>query len=69
MPYQIYPPQSAKKLPLELHLHGTDKEGIDNQVQLYKGQRIGWNYFASDDIQAIQKAVMLASQTPDTIRC
>ncbi len=68
LPYQIYHPQSAEKLPLVIHLHGTGEAGIDNQAQLYKGQHIGPDYFTNDDIQAIQKAIVLAPQTPDAIR-
>ncbi len=68
LPYQVFYPQSQKKLPLIIHLHGTGEAGHDNQAQLYTGQRIGPDYFASDDIQAIQKAIVLAPQTPENTR-
>lgn len=68
LPYQIYHPQDAEKLPLVIHLHGTGEAGFDNQAQLYAGQHIGPDYFASEDIQAIQKAIVLAPQTPENIR-
>ena len=68
LPYQIYHPKSKEKLPLIIHLHGTGEAGIDNKAQLYKGKNIGPDYFASPKIQAIQKAIVLAPQTPAEIR-
>ncbi|HIF6163851.1 TPA: prolyl oligopeptidase family serine peptidase [Vibrio parahaemolyticus] len=68
LPYQIYHPKSSEKLPLVIHLHGTGEAGTDNQAQLYKGQNVGPDYFASKEIQSIQKAIVLAPQTPAEIR-
>lgn len=68
LPYQIYHPAGKGKLPLVIHLHGTGEAGTDNKAQLYKGKNIGPDYFSSPKIQAIQKAIVLAPQTPVEIR-
>jgi predicted peptidase len=68
LPYGIYQPESETKIPLIIHLHGTGESGTDNQAQLYSGQNIGPDYFTSPEIQAIQKAIVLAPQTPTEIR-
>ncbi|HIF9218068.1 TPA: prolyl oligopeptidase family serine peptidase [Photobacterium damselae] len=68
LPYQIYHPTGNEKLPLIIHLHGTGEAGLDNQAQLYSGQNIGPDYFISDKIQSIQKAIIIAPQTPKNIR-
>lgn len=68
LPYQVYYPESEEKLPLVIHLHGSGEAGTDNEAQLYLDQQIGPDYFVSDNIQSIQKAVVLAPQTPMEMR-
>jgi predicted peptidase len=68
LPYEIYQPEGHDKLPLIIHLHGTGEAGTDNKAQLYIGKNIGPEYFSSDKIQSIQKAIILAPQTPKDMR-
>lgn len=68
LPYQVYHPESEQKLPLVIHLHGSGEAGTDNEAQLYKNQNIGPDYFTSNLIQSIEKAVVLAPQTPADMR-
>ena len=70
LPYQLYEPERSgnEALPLVISLHGSGEAGTDNKAQLYAGQNIGPDYFASNAIQSIQKAFVLAPQTPGPIR-
>lgn len=69
LPYQLYTPSSiSENIPLVIYLHGSGEAGVDNEKQMYKGTNIGPQYFASKDIQNIQKAYVLAPQTPEQIR-
>ncbi|MEI6898144.1 MAG: prolyl oligopeptidase family serine peptidase [Psychromonas sp.] len=68
LPYEIYKPVVKQKVPLIIHLHGSGEAGTDNKAQLYLGKNIGPDYFSSDAIQKIQKAYVLAPQTPKNIR-
>ena len=70
LPYQLYEPERSgnEALPLVISLHGSGEAGTDNTAQLYAGQNIGPDYFASNTIQSIQKAFVLAPQTPGPIR-
>lgn len=71
LPYQFYEPakvSAAQPLPLVIYLHGSGEAGTDNQAQLYKGQNVGPDYFASTSIQSIQATYVLAPQTPGPIR-
>jgi len=69
LPYQLFEPENVVgKIPLVIHLHGSGEAGVDNEKQMYSGQNIGPDYFASDDIQAIQAAYVLAPQTPGPMR-
>jgi predicted peptidase len=69
LPYQLYTPEkSSTLLPLVIYLHGTGQAGTDNQAQLYQGENIGPDYFASPANQSLQTAYVLAPQTPMAIR-
>ena len=69
MPYQLFiPADSSKKAPLVIHLHGAGENGTDNIKQLYQGSNIGPDYFASDPIQKINAAFVLAPQSPIGMR-
>ena len=68
LPYEIYQPETNDRIPLIIHLHGSGEAGEDNRAQLYLGKNIGPDYFASDAIQSIQKAIVLAPQTPKDMR-
>ncbi|WP_079253579.1 dienelactone hydrolase family protein [Endozoicomonas arenosclerae] len=66
LPYQLYSPSLAEdeKAPLVIYLHDAVEAGTDNRKQLYTGQNIGPDYFTSQRIQSMQKAYVLAPQTP-----
>lgn len=69
LPYQLYEPaQSSAPVPLVIYLHGSGEAGTDNKAQLYAGQNVGPDYFASAGIQKIQASYVLAPQTPGPIR-
>lgn len=68
LPYEIFKPHSKNKIPLIIHLHGSGEAGADNSAQLYRGKNIGPDYFASKKIQHLQKAIVLAPQTPVDMR-
>lgn len=69
LPYQLYIPDLVEKnIPLVIYLHGSGEAGIDNEKQMYKGTNIGPQYFSSEEIQNIQKAYVLAPQTPEKMR-
>ncbi len=66
LPYQLYSPSLSadEKVPLVIYLHNAIEAGKDNKKQLYTGQNIGPDYFANPRIQDMQKAYVLAPQTP-----
>lgn len=69
LPYQIYTPDQVEEdIPLVIYLHGSGEAGIDNEKQMYEGTNIGPQYFSSKEIQDIQKAYVLAPQTPVDMR-
>lgn len=69
LPYQLFTPDLIEEdIPLVIYLHGSGEAGTDNEKQLYSGTNIGPQYFSSDEIQGIQKAYVLAPQTPEDIR-
>lgn len=70
LPYQLYTPadEAGEALPLVVVLHGSYEAGTDNEHHMLKGSNIGPDYFARKKIQDIQKAYVLAPQTPVDIR-
>jgi predicted peptidase len=69
LPYQLYTPaEDPAPAPLVIYLHGTGAVGTDNQAQLYPGHHFGPAYFASAGAQQMQRAFVLAPQTPAPIR-
>lgn len=69
LPYQLFKPNNIEKeIPLVIYLHGSGEAGIDNEKQMYDGTNIGPQYFASEEIQNIQNAYVLAPQTTPEIR-
>lgn len=69
LPYQLYIPENiTSPIPLVIYLHGTGSAGIDNEKQMYTGTNIGPQYFSSPENQKLQKAYILAPQTPMEIR-
>lgn len=70
LPYQLYTPSGEieESLPLVVVLHGSYEAGTDNEHHMLKGSNIGPDYFARKKIQDIQKAYILAPQTPVDIR-
>lgn len=69
LPYQLFKPNNIEKeIPLVIYLHGSGEAGIDNEKQMYAGTNIGPQYFASEEIQNIQNAYVLAPQTTPEIR-
>ncbi|MGL4997814.1 MAG: dienelactone hydrolase family protein [Cetobacterium sp.] len=69
LPYQLFKPNTIKEnIPLVIYLHGSGEAGVDNEKQMYSGTNIGPQYFASEEIQKIQNAYILAPQTTPEIR-
>lgn len=66
LPYQLYSPalEARQKVPLVIYLNDSTGTEKDNKKPLHTRQTNGPDYFASQPIQSMQKAYVLAPRTP-----
>jgi predicted peptidase len=63
MPYRLFRPASAGKLPLVVYLHGSGGQGNDNEKQMGLGNVFGTRVWALPENQKTFPAYVLAPQT------
>src|SRR6267154_1007343 len=63
MPYRLFRPQAAGKLPLVVYLHGSGGQGDDNLKQLGLGNRFGTRVWLLPENQKRFPCYVLAPQT------
>ncbi|WP_252177816.1 phospholipase [Endozoicomonas sp. 4G] len=66
LPYQLYSPALAprQKVPLVIYLNDSPEAGKESKKPLNSKQTVGPDYFASQPIQTMQKAYVLAPRPP-----
>jgi predicted peptidase len=67
LPYRLYVPNGrvrGKSLPLVVFLHGIAGAGVDNQLQIDGGNRLGSHIWTTHAVQTRHPAYVLAPQMP-----